>query len=153
MLRRSSHRRSSHVLPGPKPQRTQRFAQGHRGPLAVGSLQYPVCRLRPSHRASRTHHFLVPRPTSSSSVTDSFLATHFHVPRPTSLVPYPPHVLSNCPNPSGYLHSGNLLAFLVQEDLAKRHGALLGLRIDDLDRERFRRVFERCVSGVWMRWV
>ncbi len=47
----------------------------------------------------------------------------------------------NCrlaPTPSGYLHSGNLLAFLVQEELAKRHGALLGLRIDDLDRERFR---------------
>ena len=42
------------------------------------------------------------------------------------------------PTPSGYLHQGNLLAFLVQEELAKRHGAALGLRIDDLDRERYR---------------
>lgn len=42
------------------------------------------------------------------------------------------------PTPSGFLHEGNLFAFLVQEELAKRHGALLGLRIDDLDRERFR---------------
>ena len=49
------------------------------------------------------------------------------------------------PTPSGFLHEGNLVAFLVQEGLAKRHGALLGLRIDDLDRERFRPEYLRDV--------
>lgn len=45
------------------------------------------------------------------------------------------------PTPSGFLHEGNLLAFLVQEKLAGMHGALLGLRIDDLDRERYREAY------------
>ena len=42
------------------------------------------------------------------------------------------------PTPSGYLHKGNLVAFLLQKEIALRHGAQLGLRIDDLDRERYR---------------
>jgi glutamyl-tRNA synthetase len=42
------------------------------------------------------------------------------------------------PTPSGFLHEGNILAFLIQDRLAIRHGAILGLRIDDLDRERYR---------------
>jgi len=40
------------------------------------------------------------------------------------------------PTPSGYLHIGNALSFLITADLAKKAGAKLLLRIDDLDRER-----------------
>ena len=42
------------------------------------------------------------------------------------------------PTPSGYCHLGNAYSFLLTAALAKRHGASLLLRIDDLDRERFR---------------
>jgi len=42
------------------------------------------------------------------------------------------------PTPSGYLHLGNAASFLLTADLAKRFGAHLLLRIDDLDRERVR---------------
>ncbi|MEZ4757169.1 MAG: glutamate--tRNA ligase family protein [Flavobacteriales bacterium] len=42
------------------------------------------------------------------------------------------------PTPSGFLHPGNALNFLLTQDLAKRIGARLRLRIDDLDRERVR---------------
>jgi glutamyl/glutaminyl-tRNA synthetase len=40
------------------------------------------------------------------------------------------------PTPSGYLHIGNALSFLITANLAKKAGAKLLLRIDDLDRER-----------------
>jgi glutamyl/glutaminyl-tRNA synthetase len=40
------------------------------------------------------------------------------------------------PTPSGYLHLGNVLSFALTTGLARRSGALLLLRIDDLDRER-----------------
>lgn len=42
------------------------------------------------------------------------------------------------PTPSGFLHEGNLVDFLIQKELSLKHDAELGLRIDDLDRERFR---------------
>lgn len=42
------------------------------------------------------------------------------------------------PTPSGYLHAGNALNFLLTDALAQRHGASLLLRIDDADRERVR---------------
>lgn len=42
------------------------------------------------------------------------------------------------PTPSGYLHLGNAYSFLVTQALAKKHGAKILLRIDDLDRERYR---------------
>ncbi len=42
------------------------------------------------------------------------------------------------PTPSGYLHLGNAYSFLLTQALAKKHGAKLLLRIDDLDRERYR---------------
>jgi len=42
------------------------------------------------------------------------------------------------PTPSGLLHGGNALNFLLTEHLARRTGALLRLRIDDLDAERVR---------------
>lgn len=45
------------------------------------------------------------------------------------------------PTPSGYLHAGNALNFLLTSALAKRYGASLLLRIDDLDRERYRRAY------------
>jgi glutamyl-tRNA synthetase len=42
------------------------------------------------------------------------------------------------PTPSGYLHPGNALNFLLTQALAERVGAQLRLRIDDLDQERVR---------------
>lgn len=45
------------------------------------------------------------------------------------------------PTPSGYLHLGNVLSFLITATLAKRHGAKLLLRIDDLDAARLRKEF------------
>lgn len=41
------------------------------------------------------------------------------------------------PTPSGYLHLGNLLSFVLTAALAKRNNASILLRIDDLDRERY----------------
>lgn len=40
------------------------------------------------------------------------------------------------PTPSGYLHLGNVLSFLITVSLAKKHGAKILLRIDDLDHKR-----------------
>jgi len=40
------------------------------------------------------------------------------------------------PTPSGYLHLGNVLSFAVTAELARRSGASILLRIDDLDRQR-----------------
>ncbi len=40
------------------------------------------------------------------------------------------------PTPSGFLHLGNVLSFAVTSHLAKRSGAGILLRIDDMDRER-----------------
>lgn len=41
------------------------------------------------------------------------------------------------PTPSGFLHLGNLLSFVLTTALARRNGASILLRIDDLDRERY----------------
>src|ERR1700722_17238392 len=40
------------------------------------------------------------------------------------------------PTPSGYLHLGNVLSFALTAALARRTGAGILLRIDDLDRGR-----------------
>ncbi|WP_339904442.1 glutamate--tRNA ligase family protein [uncultured Cyclobacterium sp.] len=42
------------------------------------------------------------------------------------------------PTPSGYLHIGNVLSFLITASLAKKHAAKILLRIDDLDQKRVR---------------
>jgi glutamyl-Q tRNA(Asp) synthetase len=42
------------------------------------------------------------------------------------------------PTPSGFLHKGNALNFLLVQALAKQSGASILLRIDDGDRERYR---------------
>jgi glutamyl/glutaminyl-tRNA synthetase len=42
------------------------------------------------------------------------------------------------PTPSGYLHIGNALSFVITATIASRSGAQILLRIDDLDRERVR---------------
>lgn len=42
------------------------------------------------------------------------------------------------PTPSGYLHLGNAYSFLLTKALAQKHGAKILLRIDDLDRDRYR---------------
>jgi len=45
------------------------------------------------------------------------------------------------PTPSGYLHLGNIASFVVTAGLAERFGSAILLRIDDLDRARFRREY------------
>ncbi len=45
------------------------------------------------------------------------------------------------PTPSGYLHLGNVLSFALTATLARRSGASILLRIDDLDRERVSKAF------------
>lgn len=42
------------------------------------------------------------------------------------------------PTPSGFLHLGNVYSFLITKALAEKTGAKILLRIDDLDRERYR---------------
>ena len=42
------------------------------------------------------------------------------------------------PTPSGFLHLGNLYSFLITKAIAEKSGANILLRIDDLDRERYR---------------
>jgi glutamyl/glutaminyl-tRNA synthetase len=45
------------------------------------------------------------------------------------------------PTPSGYLHVGNVLSFVLTASLAEKTGAAILLRIDDLDRERVEREY------------
>ncbi|MCR8561491.1 hypothetical protein KXD93_27805 [Mucilaginibacter sp. BJC16-A38] len=40
------------------------------------------------------------------------------------------------PTPSGFLHVGNVLSFIITAALARKHGSKILLRIDDLDRAR-----------------
>ena len=42
------------------------------------------------------------------------------------------------PTPSGFLHLGNAYSFLITKAIAEKTGAKILLRIDDLDRERYR---------------
>ena len=52
------------------------------------------------------------------------------------------HILTRiAPTPSGFLHLGNAFSFLLTRELAKKYGAKILLRIDDLDRERYRREY------------
>lgn len=48
------------------------------------------------------------------------------------------HLTRIAPTPSGFLHLGNAFSFLKTKALAEKHGAKIFLRIDDLDRERYR---------------
>lgn len=52
------------------------------------------------------------------------------------------------PTPSGFLHVGNLYAFLHTAQLAQQHGWRLRLRIDDLDRSRFRQAYLEDIFAV-----
>lgn len=45
------------------------------------------------------------------------------------------------PTPSGFLHLGNIVSFALTAFLARRSGAAILLRIDDLDRERVQREY------------
>ncbi|WP_290792758.1 glutamate--tRNA ligase family protein [Flavihumibacter sp. UBA7668] len=45
------------------------------------------------------------------------------------------------PTPSGYLHLGNLYSFIVTAILARENGLKIFLRIDDMDRDRYRPEF------------
>lgn len=56
------------------------------------------------------------------------------------------------PTPSGYLHEGNVANFLLVAVLARSGGLRIRLRIDDLDRSRFRLVYLQDIFDVlhWM---
>lgn len=45
------------------------------------------------------------------------------------------------PTPSGFLHVGNCVNFVIVAHIAQRVGAHIALRIDDMDRERYRREY------------
>ena len=45
------------------------------------------------------------------------------------------------PTPSGYLHLGNILSFVLTAGLARKHGASILLKIDDMDQERVRKEY------------
>lgn len=45
------------------------------------------------------------------------------------------------PTPSGFLHLGNVISFLITVSLAKKHQAKILLRIDDLDQNRTRAAY------------
>ena len=48
----------------------------------------------------------------------------------------PKYITRLAPTPSGYLHTGNILNFLLVQDWSKQLGADILLRIDDLDSDR-----------------
>jgi glutamyl/glutaminyl-tRNA synthetase len=48
------------------------------------------------------------------------------------------HKTRYAPTPSGFLHLGNLYSFILTATIARNTGASVLLRIDDMDRERFR---------------
>lgn len=45
------------------------------------------------------------------------------------------------PTPSGFLHAGNIFSFVITAGLARELGAEILLRIDDLDRDRYRKAY------------
>lgn len=45
------------------------------------------------------------------------------------------------PTPSGFLHLGNAMSFLITASLARQQGAKILLRIDDLDKERVKKKY------------
>ncbi|MBC9930551.1 glutamate--tRNA ligase family protein [Chitinophaga qingshengii] len=52
---------------------------------------------------------------------------------------YPAHRKTRiAPTPSGFLHLGNVLSFVLTATLARRSGAAILLRIDDMDQQRVR---------------
>jgi glutamyl-tRNA synthetase len=56
------------------------------------------------------------------------------------------------PTPSGYLHEGNAANFMLVAFLAKAGGLRIQLRIDDLDRSRFRMVYLQDIFDV-LQWM
>jgi glutamyl/glutaminyl-tRNA synthetase len=52
-----------------------------------------------------------------------------------------PRLTRIAPTPSGFLHAGNVASFVLTAGLAREWGAEVLLRIDDMDRERFRREY------------
>jgi glutamyl/glutaminyl-tRNA synthetase len=51
------------------------------------------------------------------------------------------------PTPSGYLHLGNVLSFAITAALAKKHGAKILLRIDDIDHARVNEHYLQDIFG------
>lgn len=56
------------------------------------------------------------------------------------------------PTPSGFLHLGNLLNFLITEAVSQKYQANLLLRIDDLDRQRLRPAYVTDIFDT-LRWM
>jgi len=56
------------------------------------------------------------------------------------------------PTPSGYLHAGNAINFLITAEVAREAGAAIRLRIDDLDAERMRPAYVDDIFAS-LRWL
>lgn len=56
------------------------------------------------------------------------------------------------PTPSGFLHAGNCVNFLLIDWFAAQHGAEVALRIDDIDADRYRAEYVDDVFRV-LRWL
>jgi Glutamyl- and glutaminyl-tRNA synthetases len=52
------------------------------------------------------------------------------------------------PTPSGFLHLGNVLSFVITIGLARKTGASVLLRIDDMDRERYQDAYVQDIFNV-----
>ncbi|MCG7750905.1 glutamate--tRNA ligase family protein [Flavihumibacter cheonanensis] len=59
----------------------------------------------------------------------------------TSLPAEKVHKTRYAPTPSGYLHLGNLYSFILTATIARNTSASILLRIDDMDRDRFRQEY------------
>lgn len=73
-------------------------------------------------------------------------------PVPGTLIPEGPVRTRLAPTPSGYLHAGNAVNFLVAWKLARQHRGQVLLRIDDLDAERTR---PDCIDDIFrsLEWL
>src|ERR1700759_3836322 len=57
----------------------------------------------------------------------------------------PPPVFRFAPSPNGYLHLGHAYSALLNDDLARRTGGRVLLRIEDIDTTRCRPEFEAAI--------
>ncbi|WP_078670261.1 glutamate--tRNA ligase family protein [Chitinophaga eiseniae] len=68
-----------------------------------------------------------------------FAQNSFHIEKTLYSQSYPAHRKTRiAPTPSGFLHLGNVFSFVLTATLARRTGAAILLRIDDMDQQRVR---------------
>ncbi|QJB42020.1 tRNA glutamyl-Q synthetase [Chitinophaga oryzae] len=68
-----------------------------------------------------------------------FVQNNVHIEKTVHSQTYPAHRKTRiAPTPSGFLHLGNVFSFVLTATLARRTGAAVLLRIDDMDQQRVR---------------